>query len=221
MLTLTMDTSGEQFGMALARDGEILRQESGTAGRTLDSVLFGTLERLLGGAGVELGAVDCIVVCIGPGSFVGTRIGLAAANTLAVARNIPVLGIDVLQVLASLSDAGEGAPVIGAVNCVRDEIIFRAYTTGAVPLPTGEVALKPAAAFAEGAHGATVMLRPSGLGRASHASAFPGVARVILKDYPELLPAIVRLGAAILAQGGLPSKMPLPAPLYVQMEGAV
>lgn len=228
MLTLTIDTSGEQYGLALAKGGAILRLTTGVAGRTLDAVLFGALRELFEAEGAALADVGGIVVCTGPGSFVGTRIGLAAANTLGMTRQIPVLGVDVLQVLADvadladlvdLADLSDGAEVVAAVNCVRDEIIYQTFTVGAIPQPAQRVALKSAAEFAREARGRTVILRRSSLGRASHAEAFPGVAHVILKDYPELLPALARLGAAIIRRDGLPPLTPLPAPLYVLPEG--
>ena len=233
MLTLTIDTSGEQYGLALARGSAVLRQTTGKAGRTLDTVLFGALAELLADANLALADVGAIVVCTGPGSFVGTRIGLAAANTFAVARGIPVMGVSVLQVLADVADLADlvdladltgqpgGAEVIAAVNCVRDEIIHQTFKVGATPEPQGEPALLPAADFAARAEGKTVILRPSALGRASDAEAFPGIGCLIRRDYPELLPALARLGAALIKRGRLPEAgAPLPAPLYLQHQEA-
>jgi tRNA threonylcarbamoyladenosine biosynthesis protein TsaB len=233
MLTLTIDTSGEQYGLALARDGAVLRQTSGKAGRMLDTVLFGALAELLADANLGLADVGAIVVCTGPGSFVGTRIGLAAANTFAVARGIPVLGVSVLQVLADVADLSDladladltsqpdGAEVIAAVNCVRDEIIHQTFTVGATPEPRSEPALLPACEFAAHAKGKTVILRPSALGRASKPQTFPEVGCLISRDYPELLPALARLGAALIKRGRLPeASAPLPAPLYLQHQEA-
>lgn len=233
MLTLTIDTSGEQYGLALARGGAVLGQTSGRAGRMLDTVLFGALAELLEAENAAIPDIGAIVVCTGPGSFVGTRLGLAAANTIGVARGIPVLGISVLQVLADVADLADlddladltsrqgGAEVIAAVNCVRDEIIHQTFKVGATPEPRGEPALLPAREFAARAEGKTVILRPSSLGRASDAEAFPGVRCLISRDYPELLPALARLGVALIKRGELPAVgAPLPAPLYLQHQEA-
>jgi tRNA threonylcarbamoyladenosine biosynthesis protein TsaB len=233
MLTLTIDTSGEQYGLALSRGSTVLRQTSGKAGRTLDTVLFSALAELFKAANATMADINAIVACTGPGSFVGTRIGLAAANTFALARGIPVLGVSVLQVLADVADLADlndladltsqpgGAEVVAAVNCVRDEIIHQTFTVGATPEARGEPALLPAHEFAARAEGKTVILRPSTLGRASDHHAFPGVGSLISRDYPELLPAMARLGAAFIKRGELPAVgTPLPAPLYLQHQEA-
>ncbi len=233
MLTLTIDTSGEQYGLALAQEGAVLRQTSGKAGRTLDTVLFGALAALLKAENITMADIDAIVACTGPGSFVGTRIGLAAANSFAIARKVPVLGISVLHVLADVADLADlddladltgqpdGAKVIAAVNCVRDEIIHQTFTVGATPIPLGEPALSPVSEFAAHAAGKTVILRPSTLGRASNAQAFPGVERLMFRNYPDLLPAMTRLGAALFKRYGPPAvDAPLPTPLYLQHQEA-
>ncbi|MBI5207194.1 MAG: tRNA (adenosine(37)-N6)-threonylcarbamoyltransferase complex dimerization subunit type 1 TsaB [Candidatus Firestonebacteria bacterium] len=44
--------------------------------------------------------LDGIVVCIGPGSFTGIRIGISTANGLSNALNIPVAGVSSLEALA-------------------------------------------------------------------------------------------------------------------------
>ena len=104
---------------------------------------------------------------------------------------------------------------------MRDEIIHQAFQVGATPSPRGDPALLPASEFAARAEGKTVILRPSSLGRASGSQAFPGVKCLIMRDYPELLPALARLGAALIKRGEMPAVgAALPAPLYLQHQEA-
>ena len=51
-------------------------------------------------ADLHLSLIDAIAVTVGPGSFTGTRIGVAAARGLALSRSIPLLGFSTLAVMA-------------------------------------------------------------------------------------------------------------------------
>ncbi len=61
----------------------------------------------------ERGRADRIVVSLGPGSFTGVRIGLAAARALGLAWNVPVLGYPTLHLVrARGSEAQPGAVTV-------------------------------------------------------------------------------------------------------------
>jgi tRNA threonylcarbamoyl adenosine modification protein YeaZ len=51
-------------------------------------------------AGVPLAQVNTVAVTVGPGSFTGTRIGVAAAHGLGLALGVPAVGITTLHVIA-------------------------------------------------------------------------------------------------------------------------
>lgn len=55
---------------------------------------------VLAQARVDFKALDAIAVTTGPGSFTGVRVGLAAADGIALAANLPMTGVSVADVLA-------------------------------------------------------------------------------------------------------------------------
>lgn len=49
---------------------------------------------------IDLNEVDAVAVTAGPGSFTGLRIGVTTAKTLALALNVPLIGVPTLDVIA-------------------------------------------------------------------------------------------------------------------------
>ena len=113
MLILAFDTATDRATSALVADGEVLGERVSRA-----SALLEALDALLRQAGAHAAELDALAVGIGPGSFTGTRIGLAAARGLALALDVPVAGVSTLSALAA------GAPGAEAVIDAKRSEIF-------------------------------------------------------------------------------------------------
>ena len=103
MLILALDTTTKALSCALARDGVVLREDGGDAGREHASSLPGALMQLLVEAGVALREVDAFAVAVGPGSFTGLRIGIATMQGLAFAAGKPLMGVSAFDALARVA----------------------------------------------------------------------------------------------------------------------
>ncbi len=107
MVTLAFDTATDVATSALVEDGVVLGERVSPP-----RALFEDVDALLRDAGLAPTDVDALVVGTGPGSFTGTRIGLAAARGHALALDLPVAGVSTLDALAA---ARPGAlPVVDA-----------------------------------------------------------------------------------------------------------
>ncbi len=105
MLTLAFDTATSVATVALADGEEVIGERvSRAAGVLADAHV------LLAAAGREPKDIARLVVGTGPGSFTGIRVGLATAQGLALALDLPVAGVSTLDALAA------GAP--GAVPLI-------------------------------------------------------------------------------------------------------
>ena len=113
MWTLAFDTATDVATVALLRDGEVLGERRSRA----LSVLADT-DELLRAAGIGPADLGLLVVGVGPGSFTGVRIGLAAARGLGLALDLPVAGVSTLEALAA------GAPGAVAVIDARRREVF-------------------------------------------------------------------------------------------------
>jgi tRNA threonylcarbamoyl adenosine modification protein YeaZ len=89
MITLALETSTPRGGVAVFQDGELVFSESFTADRSHSSGLFAVIERAL--AGKE--RPGQIVVGLGPGSYAGVRIAIAAGIGISVATGAEMLGV--------------------------------------------------------------------------------------------------------------------------------
>jgi tRNA threonylcarbamoyladenosine biosynthesis protein TsaB len=96
VLILAFDTATATATTALVRNGDVLGERSGRAVEVLAEA-----DELLRAAGATPGELDLLAVGVGPGSFTGVRIGLAAARGLALALDLPVAGVSTLDALAA------------------------------------------------------------------------------------------------------------------------
>jgi tRNA threonylcarbamoyladenosine biosynthesis protein TsaB len=107
VLILAFDTATEAATSALVDDGELLAERVSRAQTLLEDV-----DALLRQGGAHPRDLDALAVGIGPGSFTGLRIGLAAARGLALSLGLPGSGV---STLAALQAGAPGAlPVVDA-----------------------------------------------------------------------------------------------------------
>jgi tRNA threonylcarbamoyl adenosine modification protein YeaZ len=140
VLILAFDTATPDADVALVRDGEILGEQSSRAVRVLADA-----DALLASAGLAPSHLEALAVGVGPGSFMGIRIGLAAARGLALALGIETAGV---STLAALAAAAPGAvPVIDA----RRGEVFALLPTGPAVLSPDELEVERAPYVGDGA----------------------------------------------------------------------
>jgi tRNA threonylcarbamoyladenosine biosynthesis protein TsaB len=134
MLTLAFDTATQVATSALVDDGEVLGERVSRAQLLLEDV-----DALLRQGGAHPRDLDAVVVGIGPGSFTGVRIGLAAARGLALSLDLPGAGVSTLAALAA--GAPDALPVIDA----RRREVFTLLDSEPVVLAPGDVVFEAGA----------------------------------------------------------------------------
>ncbi len=106
-LVLAFDTATHVATVALVDGGQPLAERTTRPYRVLADA-----DELLAGLGATPDDITALVVGTGPGSFTGTRLGLALARGFALARDVPVAGVSTLDALAAGADGA--LPVIDA-----------------------------------------------------------------------------------------------------------
>lgn len=100
MNLLAIDASGIAGSVAYYKDGKIVGEYYICDKLTHSQTIMPMLEEMKNLLGFELDEVDAVAVTAGPGSFTGLRIGVTTAKTLALALEVPIIGIPTLDVIA-------------------------------------------------------------------------------------------------------------------------
>lgn len=177
----------------------VLDTEAGERGRCVLDLGKGHAERLmavideaLAKAGSSYADLGAITVSVGPGSFTGVRVGVAAARGLALALGIPAVGVTTLEALARQArEESPGRPVLARIEAGRGQAYVAAFSA-AGELTFGPAALALAAADELIRDGRDIVLAE---GKTADIAIY------------------ARCGSEKLAAGALPEK---PKPLYLR-----
>ena len=122
MRTLVIDTSTRACSVALFVDGRLAASYYEVIGR-------GHAERLLPFMAdlPDRGRADQIAVNVGPGSFTGIRVGVAAARALGFAWGVPVTGYGCLTLVAAMARAGRNIAVDVVMTGGHGEYFFQSF----------------------------------------------------------------------------------------------
>ena len=131
MRILALDTSFNTGTIALVEGDEILAELSFYAERSHGEKSMEALEAVFSIAGAQKSSVDLIAVGTGPGGFTSVRIGIATAKGLALARDLPIVGLSSLLMLAR-SAAPSGGLVAAFAGAGRGEYFGALYELDAM-----------------------------------------------------------------------------------------
>ena len=119
---LALDTSGPVCSVAVLA-GDALRYEARAVNKLTHSRnLMPMVDEALAKAGVDLSELSHIAAVVGPGSFTGVRIGVAAAQGMSRGLHVSCISINALEAMAC------SLPPLDAVVCpIRDARADQVY----------------------------------------------------------------------------------------------
>lgn len=132
---LNIDTTTTVCSAALTAEGMILCHAEDFNGRNHASLLSGFIKKCLDFARDKELALDAVAVSLGPGSYTGLRIGLSEAKGLAYALDIPLIGVNTLELMAtrvmfSTDDVDPESILVPMIDARRMEVFTAAYDFG-------------------------------------------------------------------------------------------
>ena len=130
MKILAIDTALSAVSACVLTEGathpdaeESLGMERGHA-----EALIPLIERVMSGVSGGFGVIDRVAVTVGPGSFTGLRVGIAAARAIALCWSIPAVGVSTLAALAApLILEEKPGTVVVAVDARHGHVFLAAF----------------------------------------------------------------------------------------------
>ncbi|MFQ5860823.1 MAG: tRNA (adenosine(37)-N6)-threonylcarbamoyltransferase complex dimerization subunit type 1 TsaB [Dehalococcoidia bacterium] len=127
---LVIDTSTRFAGVALYQEGRVVVAHSWHSRQNHTVELMPAVEHLLKQQGATPQALRGIIVALGPGGFSALRVGLSAAKGLALALELPLVGVGTLEAEAypwaslglptcPMQDAGRGEVAVALFQRVH------------------------------------------------------------------------------------------------------
>ena len=104
MKILGIDTSTMAANVAVLEDDKLICEYTVNTKKTHSQKLMPMIENMLKLSDIEIKDINAIGICVGPGSFTGLRIGMATAKAMAHVNNIPLIGVNSLEVLGANMD---------------------------------------------------------------------------------------------------------------------
>ncbi len=107
MILLAIESSTDRISLALSYGGRIFVRELADDSPRASEALVAKIGSLLAAQGVSVGMLDALAYDCGPGAFTSIRCGCAVAQALALANDIPLIGIPSLEALAHTQAAAD------------------------------------------------------------------------------------------------------------------
>lgn len=140
MIVLGLDTTGPDCSVSLVDEATVRAHISRNIGRGHAEVLAGMVAEAFELASLNPTDIDRLAVCTGPGSFTGLRVALSFALGFALPRQLPVIGMDALQIKANDLLFSGGETQVGVMRDIRrGEIFLAAYDHGIALTPPHSV----------------------------------------------------------------------------------
>ncbi|MBV9969665.1 MAG: tRNA (adenosine(37)-N6)-threonylcarbamoyltransferase complex dimerization subunit type 1 TsaB [Xanthobacteraceae bacterium] len=133
MRVLAIDTALDACSVAVLDTEESGRARSRSLpmARGHAEALMPLVANVMSEARTEFSELDRIAVTVGPGSFTGLRVGLAAARGIGLASGKPVVGLTTLSALAvPLIDADDSRSVLAVIDARHANVYMQLFGPG-------------------------------------------------------------------------------------------
>ena len=137
-IILSIETATGCGSVALTKggmnNGKLLAEATAQPEVTHSRRLLGSVDWVMQAAGVSWEELDGVAISLGPGSFTGLRIGMAAAKGIVFATQKPLIGVQTLDAIA-LSCPIIDRPLWCLLDARKQEIYAACYQAGPHGLP--------------------------------------------------------------------------------------
>ncbi len=129
MTELSIDTASTLASVALSRRGEVVAEKTWHCQRNHTVELLPAIERLLADASVPRSGLTGVFVSVGPGMYTGLRVGVATAQGLARASDLPLVRVGRLE-LDAYPHASFAGDIVAVHRAGRGDLAWATYRGG-------------------------------------------------------------------------------------------
>jgi tRNA threonylcarbamoyl adenosine modification protein YeaZ len=131
MRVLAVDTALEACSCAILdteRSPALVARKSEAMTRGHAEALVPMVSAMMEESGTDFSGIDRFAVTVGPGSFTGLRVGIAAARGFALAAQKPLVGLSTLSALAAPHIAeNDAASTLVAIDARHDRVYLQLF----------------------------------------------------------------------------------------------
>jgi len=133
-MVLAIDTASAKASVAIGGSDGLTAERRWSVATTVSMELLAEIDALLTEAGIARRDLTALAVCVGPGGYGGLRAGVATAQGMALALDVPLAAVSRLEAEAMplLRTAAAGRAVVAVHDARRSGIAWAAY---ACPAP--------------------------------------------------------------------------------------
>jgi len=125
-MLLAIDTATRYASLAVYDGERVISEETWRTANYHTVELMPAIVRMLERQDVSVEALQAVGVSLGPGSFTGLRIGMGVAKGLVLSREIPLLGVPTLEVVA-YPHFSQRQPICAVVEAGRGRLCVQIY----------------------------------------------------------------------------------------------
>ena len=126
MKVLGLDTSSNATSIAVIEDNKLICEYTVNTKTTHSQKLMPMIENMLKISEINVNDMEMIAICQGPGSFTGLRIGMATAKALSHVNNLPIVGVNSLELLAGNMDLSD-KKICSILDAQRTQVYMGQY----------------------------------------------------------------------------------------------
>ncbi|MCG8696389.1 MAG: tRNA (adenosine(37)-N6)-threonylcarbamoyltransferase complex dimerization subunit type 1 TsaB [Minwuiales bacterium] len=218
MRVLGLDTTLGACSVGIIDGDRLLARRFEPMARGHAEALMPMVEAARREAGLDFADLDLLAATVGPGTFTGVRVGLAAARGLALASGLPLAGVTTLEAIAASVTAPppDAASILVAIDARRAELYCQAFTLDRTPLTEPRV-VAPARAADDLPDGVPLVVG-SGAALVQRAVERPVA---LVQDGAAVEPDAAVVARIAAGRGLPPSDAPPVEPLYLRAPDAV
>jgi tRNA threonylcarbamoyladenosine biosynthesis protein TsaB len=150
LILLALDTALDACSVALVDGARVLACRTEAMERGHQERLAPMVAEAMATAALPFSALERIAVTVGPGSFTGLRVGLAFAKSVALALDVPCVGVGTLEALVASRPEAETAPqAAAALDARRGHVYLQVFERGEavsepanLPIPEAQAKLQ-------------------------------------------------------------------------------